>query len=181
MKSQRIYESPYGSPNIPTDVSLSQFLSKVNPDDAPGDKTIISDFHDAKHTLTFSGLREQAACCATGLGNLLNLKEGDVVCLWGLNSVNWFLLAHSVMWAGGVFAGINATATSYELVHYFEISQPTIIAVDAAMVGRVEEALGMSKGLKQIPKILLIDDGTQTSSRKERVVRFYSSLRTQRY
>lgn len=103
-KQQRIYESTCAPINVPTGCSLAQFLAKYNPDDVPQDKVIISDFDDATRTLTFGAIRTDPARGATGLVNVLDVKEGDVVCLFGLNSVNWALLAHSVMWVGAIFA-----------------------------------------------------------------------------
>lgn len=148
--------------NCPTDVSVAQFLAKYNPDDVPADKIITSDFDDPSHTLTFGGVREEPGRGATGLVNLLGLKEGDVVNIFGMNSVNWLLLAHSIMWAGAVFAGINAVATSHELVHYFEISKPEVIAVDAALFSKVQDALRMKPKLPSEPKVLVIEDATST-------------------
>ncbi|KIW02237.1 uncharacterized protein PV09_06390 [Verruconis gallopava] len=161
---QRIYESSYGPNWVPTNVSVAQFLAKYNPDEVPGNKIIISDFDDAARTITFEGVRTKPGLGATGLANILGLKEGDVVCMIGLNSVNWILLAHSIMWAGAVFAGINAVATSHELVHYFEISEPKAIAVDASLYGKVQDALKMSTKLQEKPKVLIIEDGTSTRS-----------------
>jgi 4-coumarate--CoA ligase len=101
---QRIYNSTYGPLSVPTDASVAQFLAKYDPDDVPSSKVIISDFDDPTHTLTFGAIRDEPARGATGLINVLGVKEGDVVCIFGHNSVNWALLAHSIMWAGAVFA-----------------------------------------------------------------------------
>jgi len=175
MTPQRIYESCYGPLNVPTDISVAQFLTKYNPDEVPAEKILMSDFDFPNRTLTHAGLREQAARCATGLFNVMNAKEGDVICIWGFNSVNWALLAHSIMWTGAIFCGINPVATRYELVHYFEISQPKVVAVDIGMVGTVEEALKMSKGLAQMPRILLIDDESGTENK---IIPWYANLDT---
>jgi hypothetical protein len=103
MSPHRIYKSPFPSPAVPTDLSVSQFLLQHNPDDVPQDKTILSDFDDPKNFLTFGSLRDKASLGAGGLQAVLGLLEGDVVSVYGQNSVNWALLAHSVMWSGACF------------------------------------------------------------------------------
>ncbi len=103
-KSLRIYESTYGPLSVPTDVSVGQFLAKYIPDDVSSDKIIISDFDDVTHTLSFGGIREEPARGATGLVNVLGVKEGDFVSILDLNSVDWILPVHSIMFTGAVFA-----------------------------------------------------------------------------
>jgi hypothetical protein len=103
MAPVRVYKSPFAAPFIPTDVSISQFLNRHNPDDVPLDKPILSDFDTPGNSITFGGLREKAALCAAGLRSVLALSEGDVVSIFGQNSVNWMVLAHSVMWSGACF------------------------------------------------------------------------------
>ena len=88
---------------VPTDVSISQFLLQCNPDDVPATKEILVDFDDSSSSVTYGGLRSDAAKCASALQTELGLKVGDTVAIFAQNSANWILLAQSVMWAGGVF------------------------------------------------------------------------------
>lgn len=97
----RIYSSLHPPVKIPTDLSISQFLERYNPDDTPADKIIISDFHDFSKHLTYGGLRTQSARGAAGLKALCGLEQGSVVCILAENCSTWVLLAHSVLWAGG--------------------------------------------------------------------------------
>jgi 4-coumarate--CoA ligase len=107
MSSCRIYESPFPSPAVPTDASVSQFLVQHNPDDVLDDKIILSDFEHANNFLTFGSLRTKSALGASGLKSVLGLCEGDVISIYGQNSVNWALLAHSVLWSGACFRCVN--------------------------------------------------------------------------
>lgn len=100
MSAQRVYRSPFPPFSTPRDLSISQFLLASNPDDVPHETPISSDFNNPSHGLTFGGLRKLAAQGAAGLREVVGLGEGDVVCIYGQNSVNWSLLSHSVMWAG---------------------------------------------------------------------------------
>lgn len=98
-----IYHSPYPPINVPTNISLSQFLLQCNPDDVDDDKTIVSDFDGQSEPLTYGSIRTKASKCAYKLRHNLGVKPGDTVCIYGKNSVNWALLAHSVIWGGGCF------------------------------------------------------------------------------
>ncbi|CAK7212837.1 hypothetical protein SCUCBS95973_001596 [Sporothrix curviconia] len=153
-----IYQSQFPAPPTPQDLSVSQFLVRTNPDDVPADKTIICDFENPDHSLTYGELRTRSAQGAATLRNRHGMKEGDVVCLFGQNSVNWMLLCHCVLWGGGCFAAINALATPYELAHYFGIAKPSIVAVDAALLPKVQQAL-RDAPTAVMPRIIIIEDG----------------------
>ena len=101
--SQRIYKSLFPSPAVPTDISISQFLLQHNPDDVSQDKIIFSDLDDPNNFLTFGSLRDKASLGSSGLKAVLGLREGDVVSIFARNSVNFTLLAHSVLWSGACF------------------------------------------------------------------------------
>ncbi|KAM5351010.1 hypothetical protein ACJ41O_003733 [Fusarium nematophilum] len=158
---QRIYTSPYPPPHVPTNQGISQFLLQTNPDDTHPDKVILVDFDNPSRELTYAGLRDNAARDAAILRHDFGLKQGDVVCIYAHNSVDWASMAHAVVWAGGCFCGINPLATSFEQVHYFEVATPTMLVVDAGLLPKVLDAI---KKLKNAPKILVIDDGGCSSN-----------------
>ncbi|KAI1316057.1 acyl-CoA synthetases/AMP-acid ligases II [Xylariaceae sp. FL0255] len=159
-----IYQSPFPTPHVPTDLSISQFLLAQNPDDVPHNKEIISDFDHRAHALSYGELRTRAARAASYLENCMNVREGDVVCIYGQNSVNWLLLAHSIFWVGGCASLINPAATSYELQHYFSMAKPKIMAVDAHMLPTAREALRESSLAGNV-QILIIEDFTSHADR----------------
>jgi 4-coumarate--CoA ligase len=101
MTGQKIYQSPFPSPNIPTNLSISQFLLQTNPDDVPDVKIVLADLDGIKNAISYGGIREAAASGAAGLRKLYGMTDGDVVCVYGRNSVHWAVLAHAVMWGGG--------------------------------------------------------------------------------
>ncbi|KAH8738322.1 luciferin 4-monooxygenase [Ilyonectria robusta] len=78
MASQRIYDSPYPKPDVPTNQSISQFLLQSNPDDAHPDQVILADFDNPKRELTYGALRRNAARDAAILRDVHGLNEGDV-------------------------------------------------------------------------------------------------------
>jgi len=99
----RIYQSQYPPIDVPTNLSVSQFLLKYNPDDTPDSKTILCELDDPTRSITYGGIRLTAARGAAGLKAVLKMNDGDTVCLLAENSVNWAVLAHSIVWAGGCF------------------------------------------------------------------------------
>ncbi|CAM1505010.1 Fc.00g106470.m01.CDS01 [Cosmosporella sp. VM-42] len=154
-----IYNSPYPMPDVPINQSISQFLLQSDPDDAHPDTVILADYDNPSYELTYGRLRYNAARDAAILKNIHGLERGDVVCIYAQNSVDWASLAHGVLWAGACFCGINPLATSFELVHYFEVASPKIIAVDASLLQNVLEALWQ---LKFAPKVVVIEDSSNT-------------------
>ncbi|KAH7170017.1 acyl-CoA synthetases/AMP-acid ligases II [Dactylonectria macrodidyma] len=161
MASQRIYHSRYPMPNVPTDQSISQFLLHSDPDDAHPDSVILADFDNPERSVTYGQLRQNAARDAAVLRHDHGLQETDVVCIYAYNSVSWASLAHGVLWAGGCFCGINPLATSFELVHYFEVASPKIVAVEGSLVQNVLEAL---RHLTFKPAVMVIDDSSPATS-----------------
>ena len=103
MPTQRVYQSPFPSFEVPVDLSVSQFLLRSNPDDVSSNTPIFSDFDTPDRYVSFGDLRRDASQGAAGLREIAGVEEGDVVCILGHNSVSWALLAHSVMWAGACF------------------------------------------------------------------------------
>ncbi|KAI1630501.1 acyl-CoA synthetases/AMP-acid ligases II [Exophiala viscosa] len=170
--SPHIYRSNYPPLRVPTDSSLSEFLLENNPDDTPRDQVILSDYAEPFNTITYGGLRSTAAQAAAGLKQLFKVNEGDCICIVAENSVNWILLAHAVHWFGGVFSVVSSLATSSELVHYFAIAEPEIVATTPENYGKVMDALQISNECHRSPKCLLIEDGFPNSRYPDHLLQF---------
>lgn len=141
MAAPNIYHSIYPDNYIPTELSIHQFLLAYNPDDVLEDKVILEDLDPNGGKVTYGGLRRDAAIGAGALVNKFNLKPGDGVVIYAGNSVNYALLAHSVMWFGGIVIGINPMVTAFELRHYLKVADAKMIVADPTIKSRVEEAL----------------------------------------
>ena len=102
MAGENIYYPISPDLHVPKDLSAHQFLLKYNPDDVVPDKVIYEELSPPNNQLTYGGLRHQAAVAAAGLTSELGLKAGDAVAVIAQKSVNYVLLAHSVMWFGGI-------------------------------------------------------------------------------
>lgn len=70
-------------------------------------------------------------------------------------------------------SGINPLATSFEVVHYFEVASPKIVAVDSSLVQNVLEAI---KQVKFTPKIMVIDDTVNPPTHSHLMVRLRYAL-----
>lgn len=102
MKDGNIYRSYIPDIKVPKDLSIHQYLTAFNPDDAPAQKVIWEDLESPKKTMTYGGLREAASLAAGGLASKYGLKEGDSVAIIGSNSVDWALAAHASIWLGAI-------------------------------------------------------------------------------
>lgn len=102
--ASNIYHSPYPMPAVPIDQSVSQFLLTSDPDDSHPETVIFADFDSPQtHKVTYAGLRNAASRNAATLRSRHGLRERDVMCIYGTNSVNWASLAHAALWAGACF------------------------------------------------------------------------------
>ncbi|KAK0388943.1 hypothetical protein NLU13_2520 [Sarocladium strictum] len=160
--ASRVYDSPYPAPHYPTNLSVSQFLLQSDPDDVPNGKAVFADFDRPERQITYWQLRETAAKDAATLKQTYGLREGDVVCIYGQNSLEWISLVHAVLWAGGCFCGINPLATKFELEHYFKVATPKVVFTDGKLLDNVRHALNV---LKVSPLVIMIDDGDLYSAR----------------
>ncbi|KXJ90409.1 hypothetical protein Micbo1qcDRAFT_205257 [Microdochium bolleyi] len=141
MAKQHIYHSPYPTPHVPTDLSVPEFLLRTNPDGVHQDKVILEDFEQPGGcSITYGELRRRAALQAGVLKEKYGIQQGDIVGLFGLNTVDWAVLCLGILWAGGTFCSMNPLATSHELVHYLELTKPKIIFADDELVSRIETA-----------------------------------------
>jgi 4-coumarate--CoA ligase len=143
------------SPNL----TIPELITKYNPDHVLPEKVVHEDTISGK-TLTYGGLRLDAARCAWGLQQL-GLQEGDVVCVIIPNSTDFVLLAHSVWWAGATFSPLNPSYTVNDIAHSLDLVKPTHVVVAGAYLQSVQNALwvsSLSKSGGRQPKILTVLD-----------------------
>ena len=88
---------------VPTNVSVSEFPLRHNPDDVAVDKVIFCDVDHPCHSVTYGGIRRLASQAAAGLRSVCGMEEGDAVFILAENSTNWAVLAHAIIWGGGYF------------------------------------------------------------------------------
>ncbi|KAH6673101.1 acyl-CoA synthetases/AMP-acid ligases II [Halenospora varia] len=160
----KIYKSHYPPPHVPTDLSLSQFLTIYNPDSVLPDKIILEDDWSGK-SLTYGGLRENAARFARGLREKFGERvgKGGVVGICGGNGVDHVQAIHAVLWSGATAALMNPMSTVNDFVHYFEICRPGLLITDAELVEKVRTALERVRGLEDT-EIVVLGESDDSSS-----------------
>lgn len=106
MSSPSVLVAKYGPLSVEDHLSIPQFMTKYNPDNISADKLVHVDTIAGK-SLTYGGLRTEAAAGAWGLRHQLGLKEGDVLSLLCPNSVRGPLMTGL---AGGGSEADNGTS-----------------------------------------------------------------------
>ncbi len=86
MSQSDVIVSTFAPVAVDEQISIPEFMTRYNPDDVPNDKVVHVDTITGK-SITYGGLRQEAAKCAWGLRKL-GLQEGDVVSVLLPNSVN---------------------------------------------------------------------------------------------
>jgi 4-coumarate--CoA ligase len=140
MMAAHIYNSDYPEVEIPSSISIAEFVSTYNPDGVAGDKVINTDTLTGK-SLTYAGLRSEASKCAHGLRHLLGLEIQSTLLIICPNATDYLLLAHAVWWAGARLASINPNSTAADLTHALRLIQPSHICVYPAYLTTVREAI----------------------------------------
>ncbi|KAF2651222.1 acyl-CoA synthetases/AMP-acid ligases II [Lophiostoma macrostomum CBS 122681] len=162
MASQRIHRSHYPPTQIPTNISVSQLLQLYNPDDVAGDKVVCEDDWTGK-SLSYAGIREDAAKGAFALKHIVGLQEGDSICISSPNSVAVVKLIHAVLWCGGIAVLINPLSTEYEVAHCLDVARPKFLASDASTRPTLHSA-AKRQGLPHLTSISVDDISGDFSS-----------------
>ena len=84
--ASQITTGPYCPLGLDEKITIPILMTKYNPDNVPADKLVHIDTI-ANKSLTYGGLREQAAKCAWGLKHKLGLNEQDRMLVIVPNSV----------------------------------------------------------------------------------------------
>ncbi|KAL6229051.1 hypothetical protein BDW75DRAFT_246085 [Aspergillus navahoensis] len=160
-----IYGSGDVSPLIPRQESLWQLFLRCNPDLVKEDKVILEESANPSAKLTYGDARRKAAEGAAGLKKRLGLKAGDVIALWGSNTLSWVLAAYAGTWSGITISAINPLASAHEMVHYLHSSDAVVLFGDSSLVSRFHEAqrLDTTEKLSKIEFVSLDQEATGQS------------------
>ncbi|EXJ74471.1 uncharacterized protein A1O5_02767 [Cladophialophora psammophila CBS 110553] len=114
-------------------------MTKYNPDSVPAEKVVHVDTI-ANKSLTYGGLREQAARCAWGLQHRMGIKEQDKLLVILPNSTDFVILAHATLWLGAIFSPLNPSSLAKDIAHALSLVQPSHIAIEPSKLEAVNAA-----------------------------------------
>jgi 4-coumarate--CoA ligase len=153
-----IYSSTYPEVEIPSAISISEFIATYNPNSVANDKVINTDTLTGK-SLTYAGLRFEASRCAYGLRHTLGLEIQSTLLIICPNATDYLLLAHSVWWAGAALASINPNGTSADFTHALRLVRPSHVCVYPPYLPTVREAISASGLAIKLVTIVDREDG----------------------
>ncbi|RVX72779.1 hypothetical protein B0A52_04178, partial [Exophiala mesophila] len=128
-------------------LTVPELMLKYNPDLCPPDKVVHIDTI-ANKSLTYQGVRDQAAKCAWGLKNKLGVKKGDKILVIVPNSSDFIVLAHATLWLGAIFSPLNPSSLAKDIAHAVDLVQPSYLAIHPNILKAVESAFS-SLGLTE--------------------------------
>ncbi|KIW22736.1 uncharacterized protein PV07_11002 [Cladophialophora immunda] len=136
---QLIMTGPFCPPAPNDKITIPALMTKYNPDSVPADKVVHVDTI-ANKSLTYGGLREQAARCAWGLQHTMGMKEQDKLLVILPNSTDFVILAHATLWLGAIFSPLNPSSLAKDIAHALSLVQPSHIAIDPSKLEAVNSA-----------------------------------------
>ncbi len=131
-----IFKSPYPEVEIPTDLSLPEFLFERT--SRWPDKIAFID-GETGATRTFRQVISDSQRVAAGYASL-GLKPGEVMALYSPNTFDWPIAYYGVLLAGGIVTTVNPLYTSHELQRQLQDTGAVMIVTAPDQIERVEQA-----------------------------------------
>ncbi|KAF8635269.1 hypothetical protein AX15_000492 [Amanita polypyramis BW_CC] len=163
-------------PHIPDDLTIPQFIldhrppsRPVRPDHTPW---LIED--RSGRTVFESEFRGRTYALANALATKFHLKEGEVVCLFSLNDIDYPTAMWAVHLIGGIITPSNPAYTVDEVVQQLKISEATLIIVHSRFL-KIAQAAARIVGLSQDRVISLQKVSNDTNVTLDELVEFGSN------
>ena len=93
------------------------------------DQPLYIDALDTSKFYTANQSRKAIRQLAAGFRKL-GLKNGDCVCVYSFNSLDYPVLVNGILGFGGVYTGCNPSYTKFELVHHLKSSKAAVVVVE---------------------------------------------------
>ncbi|KAI8637517.1 hypothetical protein BD408DRAFT_486165 [Parasitella parasitica] len=123
-----VYESKYPAKNIPKATSVYDVLFN-NDNQVPKDKLIYIDVEDTSKHLTYGQVETQIRKAAAGFMREFNLQKGDVVAICSPNQIDYPIVLHGAVCAGGAAAAIDQMSSVDLIAADLDIVQAKILIV----------------------------------------------------
>ncbi|KAI8875602.1 acetyl-CoA synthetase-like protein [Backusella circina FSU 941] len=134
-----VYTAPEPEKPIPTNISIYNILFN-NDRNIPKDTTLFIDAEDPSISLTYEQLRTQILKCAANLKNKLELKPKDVVAICSPNCIDYIVLLHATVCAGGVLAAIDYASIAQQIASDVDVSQAKYLIAHSSTLDQALEA-----------------------------------------
>ncbi|XP_077991038.1 putative 4-coumarate--CoA ligase 1 [Glandiceps talaboti] len=141
-----IIKSKFADLQIPTDVSLPQYL--MSKFDEYGDRVAMVDAV-SNHSYTYRQLKDFVRRCGSGLVKS-GFKHGDVCALYQPNMPEFSIASYAVASIGGVISPINPTFTVVELSRQLDHTDAKWIITIPSCVDKAKEAVKRVWNIKGI-------------------------------
>ncbi|KAK5109108.1 hypothetical protein LTR62_007565 [Meristemomyces frigidus] len=149
--------SSYKSFDIPN-VDLWEFMFESPRDgDFPEEQVIYRAVDDSRR-YTFSDVRNTAAAFGGALVEQWQWQEGDVLCIFSPNDVDYGPCVYGTLWAGGIIAPANPGYGAKDLAFMLKDSGAKALVAQKSLLNVALEAAKLV-GMKESNIILIGDDG----------------------
>jgi len=138
---------------VPRDVTFPEFIFRHAR--TFGNKTALVDGLSGTH-YSYTELEKAVETFSLSLGEL-GFKNGDRLCLFTPNCVEFIVAYFAVMSLGGIVVPLNPLFTTYELEYYLNDSQATFII---AAKESLQVVVQVSKIYNRLKHIIVIDDNS---------------------
>lgn len=103
------------------------------------DRPIYIDATDTSRHWTANQCRAAIRQLAAGFRSM-GVKNGDCVCIYSFNSLDYPVLVNGIIGFGGVYTGCNPSYTKSELLHHLRSSHSKIVVVEPELAQTCLEA-----------------------------------------
>ncbi|KAI8966949.1 hypothetical protein BDF20DRAFT_918033 [Mycotypha africana] len=135
-----VYTSKHPNADIPTNPSLYHFLFLDNPKKISDDKLCYLDTEDPKTSYNYGQMKSQILKAAAGLKREFGFNKGDIVAICSPNDVDYPVILHGAVVAGGACATIDHEADVKLIAHDLNVVQAKVVVTHKDNYAKVLEA-----------------------------------------
>jgi fatty-acyl-CoA synthase len=110
---------------------------------APDRKALLWFEGEVLHGCTYAELLARARACGAWIAR--HARPGDVVAVWGRNSIDWLVAEYGCALSGTVLCGFNTAWTDPEVLHAIGLTEPRMVL--AELDGRGNDLLPRARAL----------------------------------
>ncbi|CEG83523.1 hypothetical protein RMATCC62417_17429 [Rhizopus microsporus] len=131
----------------------------------PPERVAFAEATDTDHSLTYGQLKTRVLKCAASLKREFGIQRGDVVAICSPNNIEYAILFHGIIAAGGIVAAIRSTAdcTPDDIVYNITTAKPKLVIIYQTEIDAVLPA-AKEAGVSESNILLLTCDSSKTNA-----------------